>query len=65
MKVHEVLFSMALEAQRFDLDVPPAALPLIEFGLAQLQAARTPAELFAALQAIPGVPTAPKSEPTS
>jgi hypothetical protein len=70
LKFHEVLYSLALESQRFDAEIPPEAVPIVEFGLKAVQKARTFAEFHKAMQAMPppgyGEPVAPdgKRSPT-
>lgn len=56
MKYHEVLFALALEAQRFDAELPPEALALAQAGLAAVQRAKTFREFIRAMQAMPPGP---------
>lgn len=51
MQLHEVFFAVAVECQRFDMPVSPASMPALEFGLKQIQSAKTREELALALMA--------------
>lgn len=59
MKFHELFQELALESQRFNADIPPAALPLVEYGLARIRAAETFEEFLDALRAVPPPPVKP------